>query len=243
MLELVCCFAVLPTNRVHLQTLIHSWLIFVYLIKEKNNLNITIKRSQTFMYYPHRSVPGYNYCQTASYLCCKPRLKKFLVLGPLAGSYRICFRGVSHAERTAVQDRSASQTKHRDFLSVKSEELRSSTIPLNELCLTSLFVALLPHPPPPVSPLFVSSPWECQLPLVEDAAYTHFSLSLPLSLCDPLCLSLTRFTVKVHVKPVREDVEHRWICLIYRKLTLPNITAQSYPEPRISYRGAVSGFL
>lgn len=77
-------------------------------------------------------------------------------------------------------------------MSVQSEELRSSTIPLNELCLTSLLVALLPHPPPPVSPLFVSSAWECQLPLVEDAAYTVLRspcVSLALSHPPPLSFS------------------------------------------------------
>ncbi|KAK2918033.1 hypothetical protein Q8A73_004779 [Channa argus] len=87
------------------------------------------------------------------------------------------------AERTAVQDRSASQTKRGDFLPVKSEELRSSTIRVNELCLTSLYGALLPHPPPPVSSLFVSSAWECQLPLIEDAAY-----NVPISLF--LCFAI-----------------------------------------------------
>lgn len=121
--------------------------------------------------------------------------KKFFWSCPLAGSCRIRFRQGEPqraAERTAVRDRSASQTKRRDILSVQSEELRSSAIPLNELCLTSLLGALLPHPPPPVSPLFVCCAWECQLPLVEDAAYTvPISLFPSPSLSHPLCLSRT----------------------------------------------------
>ena len=115
---------------------------------------------------------------------------------PLAGSYRIRFRGWSATASCRAhgwsRTRGASQTERRDSLSVKSEELRSSTFPLNELCLTSLLGALLPHPPPlpPASPLFVSTAWECQLPLVEDAAYTVLIIS-PFLSPDPLSHSLS----------------------------------------------------
>lgn len=99
-----------------------------------------------------------------------------------SASERVCHRELQSAPRSKT---GALHRPNRDFLLVKSEELRSSTIPLNELCLTSLFGALLPHPPPPVSPLFVPSAWECQLSLAEDAAYT-VPLFLSVSPCDPL---------------------------------------------------------
>lgn len=95
---------------------------------------------------------------------------------PLAGSISASQRmRLSHSELQSARRRGtgalhAAQTGK--FLPVKSEELRSSEIQLNELCLTSLlvFYSLLLFLP--LTPLFVSSAWECQLPLVEDAAYT-----------------------------------------------------------------------
>lgn len=65
---------------------------------------------------------------------------------PFAGFCRIRFR------------EAPGQTLHRpngDFLPVKSEVLSSSAIPVNELCLTSLLGALLPHQPRPFPPVFV----------------------------------------------------------------------------------------
>lgn len=115
-------------------------------------------------------------------------MRKLFGLVPLQGLVSSASDGLSHGELQGarrVQDTGAlSRTTRGDFLTVKSEELRSSTIQLNELCLTSLLGALLPHPPPPppVSPLFVCAAWECQLPLVEDAAYgSHLSLFLSLT--------------------------------------------------------------
>lgn len=125
-------------------------------------------------------------------------VKKVFWSRPLAGSYRIRFRGWSATASCRAHggpgQGALHKTERRDSLSVKSEELRSSTFPLNELCLTSLLGALLPHPPPlpPASPLFVSTAWECQLPLVEDAAYTVLIISPFLSLTLSHTPSLSR---------------------------------------------------
>jgi len=107
------------------------------------------------------------------------------------------------------QERFTHQTER--FSVSKSVELRRSTIPLNELCLTSLLGAIVPYPPPP-PPLFVSAAWECQLSLVEDATCTVTTLSFSPCHQWPSLYFLsdtynpTRFAVKVHAKPV--DLPH-----------------------------------
>lgn len=157
-----------------------------------NQLDVTPKKSHSlvnnqpvciYVCYLH----VLNKCQSLSYLCSKSRRKKVFGAVPVqdlisSASERGCHREIQSAPRSKT---GALHRPNRDFLLVKSEELRSSTIPLNELCLTSLFGALLPHPPPPVSPLFVPSAWECQLSLAEDAACT-VPLFLSVSPCDPL---------------------------------------------------------
>lgn len=106
---------------------------------------------------------------------------------PFAGFCRIRFR------------EAPGQMLHRlnreDFLPVKSEVLRSSAIPVNELCLTSLLGALLPHEPRPFPPVFVlcmgmpAPRWST----VGYSSYrTHNSLSTSaLSHPDPRILSLS----------------------------------------------------
>lgn len=106
----------------------------------------------------------------------KTTMKKFLVfLFPRAALAHRLHRGSATVRRRAHsgpgQARLADQTQGFSVRKIRGSSAAQRS-QLNELCLTSRFGSLLPHPPPPVSSLFVSSAWECQLPLVEDAAYS-----------------------------------------------------------------------
>ena len=198
-------------------------LLIVFTIKRRMQLQVRIKTRRA-------RPPSFQLLRVCIDPVCKPgenekikqnsilpllqtTVKKVFWSRPLAGSYRIRFRGWSATASCRAHggpgQGALHKTERRDSLSVKSEELRSSTFPLNELCLTSLLGALLPHPPPARFPplclhcMGMPTPvgWRCSL-------YRPHHLSLPLP--DPLSNSLSLTHSRICKNTVNVDAGSVW---------------------------------